>query len=153
MKNDEKRHDIEYFMDGIFISPYDMRIGEYIFNVLMKLPDDALNFFLEMNSLLQIIQPVANSFYNLELSHYPDKAKITFILLVSDLCNGPKEEIIYTIAHEFAHVYLKHPNMKEDVNTIEIEADKQVIAWGFENELKACNSYIYGKIKSKKERR
>ena len=41
--------------------------------------------------------------------------------------------------------------MKKDVNTIEIEADKQVIVWGFENELKACNSYIYGKKNPKKK--
>ncbi|MEJ2587900.1 MAG: hypothetical protein P8165_10055 [Deltaproteobacteria bacterium] len=64
-------------------------------------------------------------------------------------------EMIYTIAHELAHVFLKHIpyagglSDKEDsvqaIRATEIVADQKVIAWGFEDELRksACN-YIYG---------
>ncbi len=55
------------------------------------------------------------------------------------------DEITYTIAHEFAHVYLGHPHLTQSID-IEIEADKQAIKWGFEEELRnAGSSYIYRK--------
>jgi hypothetical protein len=66
------------------------------------------------------------------------------MMFVSDLCGHPLDEILYTIAHEFAHIYLGNSTYIDN-SEMEIEADKQVIKWGFEKELKlSSQSYICG---------
>lgn len=118
-------------------------------------------------SKIQILQPTANSFFYLdryrlcrsyrEVSE-TEKVKfkcpadkdetrnMIFIMFESSLCGFPRDEIIYTIAHEFAHVYLNHPDYAPAKDKVEIAADMQVIECGFEKELRASNhSYIYGK--------
>ncbi|MGD8443949.1 MAG: hypothetical protein PVI94_10665, partial [Desulfobacterales bacterium] len=68
--------------------------------------------------------------------------------LSSDILKRSKKESLYTIAHEIAHAYLKHPNEASKVEKSskrEIEADRQVIKWGFESELRHTPfNYIYG---------
>jgi hypothetical protein len=51
---------------------------------------------------------------------------------------------IYLLAHELAHVYLDHPPGYA-LEKKELEADGQVIKWGFEEELRSClYNYLYG---------
>jgi hypothetical protein len=59
------------------------------------------------------------------------------ICLSSDILKRSKEEALYTIAHELAHVYLEIPkiaSMIEEFSDQDKEADKQIIEWGFESE-------------------
>jgi hypothetical protein len=57
---------------------------------------------------------------------------------------GNHNDKIYTIAHELAHVYQDYPSGYPDEQS-ELEADKLVLEWGFEKELRACpESYLYG---------
>ena len=74
---------------------------------------------------------------------------IWLVCLSSDILKRSKKESLYTIAHEIAHVFLEHPKTAskfEKFSEKEIEADKQVIKWGFESELRQTPfNYIYGK--------
>jgi len=64
---------------------------------------------------------------------------IWLICLSSDILKRSKEEALYTIAHELAHVYLEIPktaSMIEGFTEKEKEVDKQVIKWNFELKLR-----------------
>ena len=73
---------------------------------------------------------------------------IWLVILNHNIHNEPKEHALYSIAHELAHVYLEHTQSssgKEEFYQREIDADKQVIKWDFENELRQTPyNYIYG---------
>ncbi len=73
---------------------------------------------------------------------------VWLVCLSSDILVRSKKESLYTIAHEIAHVYLDHPKTAsklEKFSEKELEADKQVIKWGFESELRQTSfNYIYG---------
>jgi len=64
---------------------------------------------------------------------------IWLICLSSDILKRSKEEALYPIAHELAHVYLEIPktaSMIEGFTEKEKEVDKQVIKWNFELKLR-----------------
>ena len=71
-----------------------------------------------------------------------------FVCLSSDILKRSKEEALYTIAHELAHVYLEVPKtaaMIEGYSEKEREVDEQVIKWNFESELRKTQfNYMYG---------
>ena len=73
---------------------------------------------------------------------------IWLICLNSDILKRSKEEAIYTIAHELAHVYLELPKTTdriEEFSQYEKEVDNQVIKWGFQSELRQTQfNYNYG---------
>jgi hypothetical protein len=73
---------------------------------------------------------------------------IWLVCLSSDILNRSKEEALYTLAYEFAHVYLEIPNTESKIEEVlerENEIDKQIIKWGFESELRhSKNNYMYG---------
>ena len=73
---------------------------------------------------------------------------IWLVCLSSDILKGSKQESLYTIAHELAYVYLELPKTTgriEEFSELEIEADKQVLKWGFESELRQKYfSYKFG---------
>jgi len=73
---------------------------------------------------------------------------IWLVCLSSDILKRSKAEALYTIAHELAHVYLDHPktaSMIEEFSEREREADKQLIKWNFESELRQQQfKYTYG---------
>ena len=74
---------------------------------------------------------------------------IWLVCLSSDILKRSKDEALYTLAHELAHVYLEHlktASIIEEFSEQEREADKQVIKWNFESELRQTPfNYIYGK--------
>ena len=73
---------------------------------------------------------------------------VWLVCLSSDILNRSKEEALYTLAHEFAHVYLEIPNTESSIEEFmerENEIDKQIIKWGFESELRQTKkNYMYG---------
>jgi len=127
---------------------YDERIRDHISNTLNRLPEDDLDYLL-YNRVMRVIQPVVNTVIelnDLNLSMRDARGRITLLVFHSNLCDKPIEEITYTIAHEFAHVFLGHATNDINADTgCEELADRQVIAWGFEKELKKTPyNYIYG---------
>jgi hypothetical protein len=53
-------------------------------------------------------------------------------------------EAVYAFAHELAHVFLDYPRSFSE-EAMELEADRLVVKWGFEEELRACPyNYLYG---------
>jgi len=79
---------------------------------------------------------------------YDMMAAIWLVCLSSDILKRSKEEALYTIAHELAHVYLEIPktsSMIEGYSEKEREVDKQVIKWNFESKLRQKQfNYMYG---------
>ena len=74
-----------------------------------------------------------------------------FVLLSTDLIDQPRDEQIYTIVHELAHVYREDVQggpggpLPKNVVSPEVASDQLVIDWGFEKELKAApETYIGG---------
>lgn len=79
---------------------------------------------------------------------YHPMVAIWLVVLNHNIYKEPKNHALYSIAHELAHVYLEHTarsSGKEESFQREGEADKQVIKWDFENELRQTPyNYIYG---------
>ncbi len=73
---------------------------------------------------------------------------IWLVCLSPDILKRSKEQSLYTIAHELAHVYLEYPktaSMIEGFTEKEREVDKQVIKWNFESKLRQKQiNYTYG---------
>jgi len=73
---------------------------------------------------------------------------IWLICLSYDILKRSKNESLYTIAHELAHVYLELPKTVssiEEFSEIEREIDEQVIKWNFKSEVQQKKlNYIYG---------
>jgi len=82
---------------------------------------------------------------------------IWLVCLSSDILKRPKKEALYTIANELAHAYLEHskhfgtPDI-EGLSERVIDADKQVIKWKFESDLRQTPSnFIYGEGSTQNE--
>ena len=83
-----------------------------------------------------------------KIGSYDIMVGIWLVCLSSDILNRSKEEALYTLAHEFAHVYLEFPNTESRIEEFmdrENKIDKQIIKWGFESELRQTKkNYMYG---------
>lgn len=139
--------DQNIFANG-FSEVYDERLRDHIANTLNRLPEQDLDYLL-YNRVLRVLQPVVNTVIELNelnLSMRDEKGRITLLVFHSGLCDRPDAEITYTIAHEFAHVFLGHATNDIDADAAcEELADRKVIEWGFEEELKCTPyNYIYG---------
>ena len=53
----------------------------------------------------------------------------------------PRDVAIGTLAHEFAHLFLQHADMKSGLQQ-EYEADALACQWGFSAEVKAMRQYL-----------
>lgn len=79
---------------------------------------------------------------------YDIMVAIWLVCLSSDILNRSKEEALFTIANELAHVYLEIPNTESMIEKFmerENEIDKQIIKWGFKSELRQTKkNYMCG---------
>lgn len=77
-----------------------------------------------------------------------DCIEVSVIVLSPRMADEPKEIVTYTVAHELAHVYLGHKQYVADLSIAkqnELDADQQVIEWGFKDELLSTpHNYLYG---------
>ena len=69
---------------------------------------------------------------------------IWLVCLSSDILKKSRQESLYSIAHELAHVYLDHQTADriEGFAEMEIETDKQLIKWDFKSELRQNHSNL-----------
>tara|TARA_B100000315_G_scaffold220978_1_gene224045 strand:+ start:364 stop:882 length:519 start_codon:yes stop_codon:yes gene_type:complete len=129
-------------------------LSSYLKSVFLQIPEQEASTILVKRSV-HFILPGANCTAEKLLinSGLVDKEHKIFypvwlIILSQDILKKPNHEIIYTLSHELAHAFLEHSLGVDSLDIAkerEIEADKKVIEWGFENELKKTPyNYIYG---------
>jgi len=113
---------------------------ERIVKVFERIPDTDGEALLRKKFYLVI--PFANTVYKRELF----SSECWLVFFQTDLWDNTKkdEEILYTLAHELAHLFFEH-DAHADLCAKENEADRKVIEWGFEKELRATpHNYIFG---------
>jgi hypothetical protein len=113
----------------------------YLRECLLRLPiEDLKAIAYERN--IHLINSTGNTVLHLDPIIYdPGIGDRVLAVFVINFSRYQPHEILYTIAHEFAHVFLGHyDRAKWKGGESELQADRQVIAWGFENELRRCDS-------------
>jgi Zn-dependent protease with chaperone function len=109
----------------------------YLRECLTRLPlADLKRIVYEKN--VHLLVATQNSIVSADAILYdPGKGERVLVVFTTNFSKCEPHEILYIIAHEFAHVFLSHHD-----KTIwkgqesEIDADRQVIEWGFEGELR-----------------
>ena len=112
---------------------------EMLVKVLERIPETDGETLLDKNFYLVI--PFSNTVYKRKIS--PGECWLVF--LQTDLWDQEKkdDEILYTIAHELAHLFFEHDGGGRACEQ-EKEADRKVIEWGFEKELRATpHNYLF----------
>ena len=147
--------------------PYDARLDIVLPNTLVRLPDNDLVYLMdEMN--IQVVQITKNTVIKIPSRNLPFEPQahfiplkqvesdVWFITFETSICNLTPQQTAYTIAHEFAHAFLKHFSNDEQISKNmekftgdtappeELEADKKMVEWGFESDMRDSEmSYIY----------
>ena len=98
------------------------------------------------NRLCQCLK--CNEFHmTTKIGSYDTMVGIWLVCLSYDILHRSKEEALYTLAHEFSHVYLEFPNTESTIEEFmekEKKIDNQIIKWGFESELRQTKkNYMY----------
>ena len=123
------------------------KVVSLISKVFNRIPEDDL-VVLELKRNVQFIMPAhatAEVIYVNPIAD-PEYGMVTvwLISLPPARAKHPEHEFIYTVAHEMAHVFLEHTGRVKSENPIkelELKADRQVIKWGFEDELKTIGKW------------
>jgi len=112
---------------------------------LMRLPEEDLRAIAYERNV-HVLAASTNAVVTLEPVLYdPGKGDLVLVVFTTDFDKCPAHEIVYTIAHEFAHVFLDHFRRASwHGHESEIEADRQVVAWGFERQLRQTPSNYLG---------
>lgn len=135
-------------VDRLILGPCDDRFGQYLLEFFCRLPENAFDFFARAPGL-RVAQPAMNSFVTFNSGQGdPEIPLRTIVLFISNLCEYGRNDVLYTIAHEFAHVYLGHKPLycRTHKRIIERDADTLVVTWGFEQELRGAQwSYLFGR--------
>lgn len=147
--------------------PYDARLDFILPNTLVRLPDNDLVYLMdEIN--IQVVQISANTVIKIPSGNLPFEPQahfiplkqvesdVWFITFETGIFDVTLSQTTYTIAHEFAHAFLGHDFNDEQISKKmqnfkgetappeELETDKKVIEWGFEDEVRDSDmSYIY----------
>ena len=113
---------------------------EMVVKVFERIPETDGETLLGKNFYLVI--PFSNTVYKRNII----SGECWLVFFQTDLWNQEKkdDEILYTIAHELAHLFFEH-DAQSDLCAKENEADRKVIEWGFEKELRATpHNYLFG---------
>jgi hypothetical protein len=138
-------------LKGLHGSESHKKLSRLLRYVIGRIPDDDLIELSTINVVLLLADKSASYHYPVYVSRHGEQTsepiKVNLILLSPGIAERPEESAIYIIAHELSHAYLNHSMLAdtEDSRRREIEADEQVIKWGFANELNSePDNYIYG---------
>ena len=113
---------------------------EMLVKVFERIPETDGEAILGKNFYLVI--PFSNTVYKRKIN----SGECWLVFLQTDLWDQEKkdDEILYTIAHELAHLFFEHDGGGRACAQEE-EADRKVIEWGFEKELRATpHNYLFG---------
>jgi hypothetical protein len=119
----------------------DYNFRYYLKECLLRLPVEDLRA-IAYDRNIHLVNSVSNTVLHLDPILYdPGKGDRVLVVFVVNFSKCEPHEILYVIAHEFAHVFLGHYDMtKWKGEASELEADRQVIKWGFERELRRTDS-------------
>lgn len=109
-----------------------------VVNVLLRMPKEAVDYLIE-GRILRFYMPYAPAFtFRASTNHH-------LIYIEPEwFAQAGRAKQVYAIAHELAHVYNDYPAGYPEEQS-ELEADKLVVQWGFEEELRACpENCLYG---------
>ena len=123
----------------------DYNFRYYLKECLKRLPlDDLRTIAYERN--IHILVTMGNTVVSLDPILYdPGRGDMVLVVFVTNFSKQEPHEILYTLAHEFAHIFLSHYDQaKWRGGQSEVEADRQVIKWGLERELRASSSAYLG---------
>ena len=164
-------------LNGLY--DYEPQLADCIPTTLVRLPDEDLRILIEEKHI--VVQQLTSNSVRVEGGKYQRKLtkhlldvlrtgdidenmfldivckEITYVEFESELCEKAESEseIVYTIAHEFAHAFLGHGRMEvesgydpikmmNEPHPCEIEADVLVKKWGFDKEMRESGaSYLY----------
>jgi len=115
----------------------DFNFTYYLRECLMRLPDhDLKGIAYERN--VHILKTTANTVLDLRpILYAAGKGDNVLVVFVTNFSRCPPHEVMYIIAHEFAHVYLGHYDETRYMGEqSEAEADDLLLKWGFEEELR-----------------
>jgi len=113
---------------------------EMLVKVFERIPETDGEAIIRKNFYLVI--PFSNTVYKRKIN----SGECWLVFLQTDLWDQEKkdDEILYTIAHELAHLFFEHDGGGGAYEQ-EKEADRKVIEWGFEKELRATpHNYLFG---------
>jgi hypothetical protein len=115
----------------------DFNFTYYLKECLMRLPETDLKA-VAYDKDIYVLKTTANTVLGLDPLLYTKAGKgdKVLVIFVTNFSKCPAHEIMYIIAHEFAHVFLGHYTKSLFTGTAsEIKADEQLKKWGFEEEL------------------
>jgi len=142
----------DFALKGCLQSPAYTKIARLYEDVMKKIPEEEKSEIHRKN-IVAILADKTNSYccpvyFPQRGREITDLIEVNLIIFSPQIVKRTKPSAIYTIAHELAHAFLGHGITGGSMDMLrerEIEADQQVIKWGFEKELKADpDNYIYG---------
>jgi hypothetical protein len=126
---------------------YDQLLNK-VLDIFERLPDQDARKLIASD--VQFVMPITNATVKQRMVYTKGAEEKVYwlILLRTDFLEESKDVIIYTLAHELAHVFLGHeadvPNPEAAMER-ELATDRQVVKWGFEKELRGTpHNYLYG---------
>ena len=126
---EDTRAEVDYWLDGRVVCR--TAGGELLRRgamqvVLERTWQDCEEKLYELDAII-----VADANYPCVLSCHV-KNRLNVIVLCGELCERPREQQVYYVAHELAHFLLGHsPFGQLDSGQAELEADELVESWGF----------------------
>lgn len=135
----------EFIIDQVvkkIVGTDDFNFTYYLRECLMRLPvRDLKGIAYERN--VHILKTTANTVLDLRpLLYAGGKGDNVLVVFVTNFSKCPPHEIMYIIAHEFAHVCLGHYDKARYAGEeSETEADDLLLKWGFEEELRREKAY------------
>lgn len=119
----------------------DYNFRYYLKECLIRLPvEDLRAIAYERN--IHLVSSMSNTVVHLDPVIFdPGKGDRVLVIFTVNFSKCEPHQLVYVIAHEFAHVYLGHYDRRQwKGKASEEEADRQVIKWGFERELRRSRS-------------
>ena len=115
----------------------DFNFTYYLRECLMRIPLRDLKSIV-YDKDVHILKTTGSTVLGLDpLFYSPGKGDRVLVIFVGNFSKCPPHEIMYVIAHEFAHLYLGHYDKNRFAGQeSEAQADDQLRTWGFEEELK-----------------
>lgn len=112
------------------------QLQDLLAEVFERLPQEDVETLLEERQIRFILASTSHAIYLPRGDHW-------LLVLGRGFLKYRQTEKIYVIAHEMAHAFLKHKGSSSAKH--EFLTDRQVVRWGFEDELEAVpGSYLRG---------
>lgn len=137
----EKKYVIDFLLRRI-VHSNDYNFKHYLEECLLRLPLGDLKA-IAYDRNIHIMSSTANTVVHLDPMVYDSgKGDRVLVVFVVNFSKSYPHETLYTIAHELAHVLLGHyDRARWKGEESELEADRQVVRWGFEREMRMSGSH------------